>query len=187
MRRPPALPLLCCLALMSAACTVERTPQSFYDQRKPAATEQEQALSEIRARVRAFAATLGRGNPAGAADALAPTAEARVMDLDGVEMPPRVGPEAVRQAIAEIDAPAPLLARTPDLTVQASVRGNLAWFSTHLEMLPEGPRGSFERLRVSGAFVREAGEWRLVQLHLSRATVPNPAAAAPDSARPAAE
>jgi hypothetical protein len=170
---------LAALVLLSA-CRVERTPRSFYDQRQPAAQDQDVAVAELRARVRAFGAGLERGDAAGAVSALAPTGDAIVFGLKDHEGPPPVGPEGLRRALADIDVPAPLAARTPDLTVKANLKGNLGWFSTHVEMLPRGAAGHFERLRVSGAFTRDGGEWRLSEIHLS---LPAPEPPPPDSLR----
>jgi hypothetical protein len=180
-RSPAALAAL----VLLSACRVERTPRSFYDQRQPAAQDQDVAVAELRARVRAFGAGLERGDAAGAVSALAPTGDAIVFGLKDHDAPPFSGPEAVRRALADIDVPAPLAARTPDLTVKANLKGNLGWFSTHMEMLPKGPVGHFERLRVSGAFTRDGGEWHLAEIHLSSPVAePAPAdTARADSAR----
>jgi hypothetical protein len=66
------------------------------------------------------------------------------------------------------------VARTPDLRVESGTReGALGWFATHLEVLPVvGAGGEPQWLRVSGVFARREGEWRLLQLHLSRAEPP---------------
>jgi hypothetical protein len=50
-----------------------------------------------------------------------------------------------------------------------------------MEMLPLGAQGHFERIRVSGAFIRDGGEWHLAQIHLSPAAPPPPDTAAADS------
>ncbi|MDB4948837.1 MAG: hypothetical protein JWM27_1486 [Gemmatimonadetes bacterium] len=166
--------------LLLAACKVERTPRSFYD-RQPAAAEQDAAAAELRARVRAFGSGLERGDKAAAASALSPTGDAIVFGLRSDEGQALTGGAGLRAALDEIPVPAPLAARTPDLTVRANLKGNLGWFSTHLEMLPTGPEGHFARLRVSGAFMRDGGEWHLAEIHLSQ-PVPEPAPPAADSA-----
>ncbi|HYR07853.1 MAG TPA: nuclear transport factor 2 family protein, partial [Longimicrobium sp.] len=54
----------------------------------------------------------------------------------------------------------------------------------HVEVLPVvGAGGQAQRLRVSGVLNQREGEWRLVQMHLSRAEVPPPATPRPDSLR----
>jgi hypothetical protein len=163
--------------LLVAACKVERTPARFYN-RQPAASDQDAAVAELRARVRAFGANLERGNPAAAVSALAPTADAVVFPLGSDDGRPASGAEGLVRTLSDLGVPAPLAARTPDLTVKANLKGNLGWFSTHLEMLPLGAQGTFERIRVSGAFVRDGGEWHLAQIHLSPAVAPPP----PDTA-----
>jgi hypothetical protein len=170
--------------LLVAACKVDRTPRSFYD-RQPAAVDQDAAVNELRARVLAFARGLERGNTRTAVSALAPSPDAVVFPLDGDDGHYGTGPDGINRALADLGIPAPLAARTPDLTVRANVKGNLGWFSTHLELLPLGSEGTFQRVRASGAFVRDGGEWHLAQIHLSRAIPPQPAvdSAAVDSAR----
>ncbi|HET6762608.1 MAG TPA: nuclear transport factor 2 family protein [Longimicrobiaceae bacterium] len=170
--------------LLVAACKVDRTPRSFYD-RQPAAVDQDAAVNELRARVLAFANGLEKGNTRAAVSALSPSPDAVVFPLDGDDGHYTAGGEGINRALGELGVPAPMAARTPDLTVRANVKGNLGWFSTHLELLPMGAEGQFQRVRASGAFVRDGGEWHLAQIHLSRAA-PLPAAvdsAAADSLR----
>ena len=172
-RRHAALAAL----LLVTACKVDRTPRSFYD-RQPAAIDQDAAVAELRARVLAFGNALERGNRSAASSALAPSPDAVVYPLDGDDGRYATGAEGLTRTLGELGVPAPLAARTPDLVVRANVKGNLGWFSTHLELLPMGSVGQFQRVRVSGAFVRDGGEWHLAQIHLSRS---GPSAAARDS------
>ncbi len=95
------------------------------------------------------------------------------MGVDLHEGRPRFGAEGVAAGLAEIAAPAGTFARMPDLRVQTDSREQMAWFATHLELFPlGGVTGEPERLRMSGVFRKLEGEWRMVNLHLSRAADP---------------
>jgi hypothetical protein len=170
--------------LALAACSVERTPQEYLDPRDPAAVERRESEEELAARVGAFREALARGNRADALAALSPTADAHVMGVQFNDGRPRFGPQGIADALAALQLPTGAVARTPDLRVQAATReGGLGWFATHLELLPVvGAGGEAQWLRASGVFLRREGEWRLLELHLSKAEAPAPAAARADSA-----
>lgn len=172
------------LLLALAACTVERTPREFYTERDPAVVEQREAAGEVAARVRNFAEALGRGDADDAVDALLPMELTHVIGLDGNGGLARLGAPGVRALVAEADSVVPAVARTPDLRVEVDVEEGTAWFATHLELLPAGPPArEAVRLRATGVFERDRGDWRVVQLHLSRAVLPPPPPAARDTAR----
>lgn len=186
------VPALAAALLALAACKVDRTPQEFLDPRDPAAVERRESENEIAARVGAFREALARGNRTDAVAALRPSPDAVVMGVGFNDGRPRYGPLGLAAALEGLDLPRGAVARTPDLRVEAGTReGGLGWFATHLEMLPVVGAGSQPQwLRVSGVLARREGEWRLLQLHLSRAERPAPpaapadsATAAPDSAR----
>ena len=168
------------LLLALAACKVERTPREFYTQRNPARIDQQEAAGEIRARVRNFAEDLGRGDRAGAVEALAPLDLTLVMGVAEHRGMRRLGRAGVAAALDSLQLPVPAVARMPDLEVQVGLNDGMGWFSTHLELLPlTGESRAPQRLRASGVFSRDRGEWRLAALHLSRGE-PDPAP--PDSA-----
>lgn len=162
--------------LALAACSVERTPQEYLDPRDPAAVERLDSEEELGARVGAFREALARGNRADALAALNPTADAHVMGVQFNDGRPRFGPQGIAEALASLRLPTGAVARTPDLRVQAATReGGLGWFATHLELLPVvGAGGEAQWLRASGVFLRREGEWRLLELHLSKAEAPAP-------------
>jgi hypothetical protein len=170
-------PLAAGALLLLSACKVERTAPGFYQHRTPAATEQEQAEGEIRTRVVAFRQALGRGNRAAAAAALSPAAEANVIGPMGDDEAALSGGAGLEKALEETRTEGPVLARTPDLQVRVNLREGQGWFATHLELIPaDQPITRADRLRMSGVFARDRGEWHLVQLHLSRPTeAPQPA------------
>lgn len=164
----------CVMAL--AACKVEPTPRGFYMERDPGVVEQQESAGEIRGRVRSFAESLGRGDRADAVEALAPVDLAQVIGEDVNSGLTRIGPMGLRSALDSMTLPAPAVARTPDLTVQVGLREGMGAFSTHIELLPAGGQPPL-RLRATGVFTRDRGEWRLAQMHLSRPWTP------PDTAR----
>ena len=186
MHRAPAL---AAALLALAACRVDRTPQEFLDPRDPAAVERRESENEIAARVGAFREALGRGNAADAVSALGPAPEAMVIGVDFNDGRPRYGPLGMAAALEGLKLPSGAVARTPDLRVEAGTReGGLGWFATHLEVLPVVGAGTEPQwLRVSGVFDRREGDWRLLQLHLSRAERPAPPPAARDTATAAAD
>ena len=180
MHRAPAL---AAALLALSACRVDRTPDEYLNPRNPAQVESRDEENELAARVGAFGEALSRGAQADAVAALGPTAEAHVIGIGFNEGRPRFGPLGLAAALADLQLPRDAVARTPDLRVEADGRG-VAWFATHVEVFPVvGAVGQPQRLRVSGVFNEREGEWRLVQIHLSRGEMPPPATPRPDSLR----
>lgn len=180
MHRAPAL---AAALLALSACRVERTPDEYLNPRNPAQVESRDEENELAARVGAFGEALSRGAQADAVAALGPTAEAHVIGIGFNDGRPRFGPLGLAAALADLQLPTDAVARTPDLRVEAAGRG-VAWFATHVEVFPVvGAGGQPQRLRVSGVFNEREGEWRLVQIHLSRGEMPPPAMLRPDSLR----
>jgi hypothetical protein len=166
-----------------AGCDVKRTPPEFYNHPDPAVVDRQEAANEIRSRVRVFAEALGRMDTGDAVQALAPDSMAAVVGVEGNDGMVRFGAAGVRAAVAELAIAAPTVVRTPDLRVSASQ--GMGWFSTHLQLLSTSAATDPVLLRMSGVFVRERGEWRLVEAHLSR---PERATAEPEPASsPAAD
>ncbi|HWK90306.1 MAG TPA: nuclear transport factor 2 family protein [Longimicrobium sp.] len=183
-------PLLLLAALLAlAACKVDRTPPHYLNPRDPAVVERREAEDELGLRVAAFREALARGDRQDAVAALVPSVNAHVIGMEGNDGRARFGAAGIAQALEPLRAGAgPAVARTPDLRVEADSRAGNGWFATHLELLPVTAAGGDPvRARVSGVFARQEGEWRLVQLHLSRAEAPPvsppaPPAPSPDSA-----
>jgi hypothetical protein len=174
-------------ALLSlAACTVERTPDKVLNPRDPSQVERRDAEQDVGAHVGAFLQALARGDRGQAVSAMSPVMDTYVVGVDGNEGRPRFGADGLAAAVAELQVQPGALARTPDLRVQADPQRGTAWFAGFVEMFP-ATGGVPERMRMSGVFGRREGEWRLLQLHLSRPEAPPaaaPAATAPDSAAP---
>lgn len=168
------------LPLALAACKVEPTPRSFYNHRDPAVVELQESEGEIRTRVINFVGALNRGDSAGAREVMNAMEMAQVMGPADDSLA-GLGSAGLSAAIAALRPSAAGVARTPDLRVSATQA--MGWFATHVEMLPvAGDSASLERMRLSGVFVRERGEWRLMQIHLYQRPAADSAAAAPDSA-----
>ena len=175
--------LLLLIVAGSAACKAEPTPRSFYNHRDPAVVELQESEGEIRTRVINFVAAINRGDTAAALEAMNPAEVAQVMGPTPGDSMPRFGAAGLRDAFAALRAPALSVARTPDLRVSASQ--TKGWFASHVELLPAGA-GQRARLRLSGVFVRDRGDWRLVQIHLVQPPADSVAAdsAATDSTQP---
>jgi hypothetical protein len=174
-------PALAAALLALSACRVERTPDEYLNPRNPAQVESREQENELAARVGAFSEALARGSQADAVAALGPTPEAHVIGIGFNDGRPRFGPLGLAAALADLRLPTDAVARTPDLRVEADGRG-VAWFATHVEVLPVvGAGAQPQRVRVSGVFNEREGEWRLVQVHLSRAEMPPPATPLRDS------
>jgi hypothetical protein len=157
------------LALL-AACRIDRTPQELIDPMNPAVVDNRESEREVAARVGLFRESLSRGSRSDAVAALLPLPDAHVIGADGHRGRPRFGEAGVLAALEAVEIPDGGVVRMPDLRVQTDLRDRMAWFATHLELLPAGAGGGApERLRMSGVLRRLEGEWRLVQLHLSRA------------------
>ena len=175
-----------------AGCKVDRTPPEFYNHPDPAVVDRQEAADEIRTRVRVFADALGRMDTQEAVQALAPDSMATVVGVEGNDGMVRFGAAGMSAAVAELAIAAPTVVRTPDLRVSASQ--GMGWFSTHLQLLSTSAATDPVLLRMSGVFVRERGEWRLVEAHLSRpeaatprpGPAPAPSPAADSAAAPAA-
>jgi hypothetical protein len=169
-------------ALLSlAACTVERTPDDVLNPRDPSQVERRDAEQDVAIHVNAFLQALARGDRGQAVSAMSPVTDAYVMGVDGNDGRARFGTDGLAAAIAELEIPANSLPRTPDLRVQADPRRGTAWFAGFVEMFPASGEQP-ERVRMSGVFGRQEGEWRLVQIHISRPGAPPAPVPAPDSA-----
>jgi hypothetical protein len=117
--------------------------------------------------------------------ALAPDEMATVVGVDGNDGVVRFGAAGVSAAVAELAVAAPTVVRTPDLRVGASQ--GMGWFSTHLQLLSTSAATDPVLLRMSGVFVRERGEWRLVEAHLSRPRAATAEPVPPPASSPAAD
>lgn len=174
------------LALPLSACDlvkVERTPRQFYTQREPARVDPQNDASELRARIRNFADELAHGNRGRALTALNPSEDVLVigaLEGDGVA---RIGVRGLAAALDSAGISAPAVARAPDLRVQVVSRETTAWFSAPLQFMTLGSAQPAQWLRLSGVYSREQGDWRLVEVHLSRPWAAPADSAAADSTK----
>lgn len=183
MRRPFTAAALA-LTLALPACDwvkVERTPRQFYTQRDPARLDPQDDGRELRARLRNFADEMAQGRRNRALTALNPSEDVLVigaMEGDGVA---RIGVRGLAAALDSAGIATPAVARTPDLRVEVASRATAGWFSAPIQFLMLGDSTPPRWLRVSGVFAQQGGEWKLVEIHLSRPYTA-PAGTAPDSA-----
>ena len=179
-----ALPLL--LALHACDWVkVERTPSQFYNQRDPARVDQRDDSRELRARVRNFADELGRGHRDRALTALNPGEGVLVIGpAEGIGVA-QIGVPGLAAALDSAGITTPAVARAPDLRVEVALRERTGWFSAPIQFMTLRSGAPPQWLRVSGVFAQDRGEWKLVEIHLSRPWArPAPAdTAANDSAR----
>ena len=178
MRRPSPAVLAALLAL--SACDwvkVERTPPQFYNQRDPARVDQRDDARELRARVRNFADELARGNRDRALTALNPSEGVLVIGSKVGSGVAQIGVRGLAAALDSTSIPTPAVARTPDLRVEVGLRESTGWFSAPIQFMTLAPGSRPQWLRVSGVFAQQKGEWKLVEIHLSRPW------AAPDTTR----
>ena len=179
MRRPS--PAVLALLVALSACDwvkVERTPSQFYSQRDPARVDQRDDSRELRARVRNFADELARGRRDRALTALNPSEGVLVIGAEEGSGVARIGVAGLARALDSAAVPTPTVARTPDLRVEVGLRESTGWFSAPIQfMTPLDSGAPPQWLRVSGVFAQQKGEWKLVEIHLSRPW------AAPDTTR----
>jgi hypothetical protein len=185
--RPVRPKLLLLVPLALAGCKAEPTPRSFYNHRDPAVVELQESEGEIRSRVSRFVAALSAGSGSRAMEAMNPSDQLRVMGPSDADSVAVFGRDGLLRAVAAVRRPPNGLARTTDLRVSSSQA--MAWFATHVVILPVTTEGRPERLRLSGVFVLDRGDWRLVEAHLSQPALPVDSAAtdstgasSPDSA-----
>lgn len=160
-------------AALLASCTIEETPQQYIDHLTTPAAEMEASQDEIMARLLSTGPALERRDRSAIVGALAPAADVFVLGV-------RSGEELTTgQAVA-----ASLLSMVgdSDVTVGETVvsvgpGNNVAWFRTSYS-LSGGEPGEVP-VGFTGVFVRDGGEWRLVQGHLSQTINPSPPPQAP--------
>lgn len=172
--------------LLLGGCKVERTPREYFDHARPAEVVQREAAEELRDRVLAFGQALVRGDELAAQAALAPAPDGYLLGpLDGQVLQ---GGERIAALVRRLAALGPLAVDVLDVHVGVGPRASVGWFAARFQVpgLPDSAG-----LRMTGVYVRDRGDWRLVQGHLSLAATGLPALPGspyPDSAAaPAAD
>ena len=170
MRRPSAAAAAALLLALSACdwVKVERTPSRFYTQRDPARVDQRDDARELRARVRNFADELARGNRERALTALNPSEGVLVIGSQVGSGVAQIGVRGLAAALDSAAIPTPAVARTPDLRVEVGLRERTGWFSAPIQFMTLAAGSEPQWLRVSGVFAQQKGEWKLVEIHLSK-------------------
>jgi hypothetical protein len=155
---------ICCLLLCVAtasSCRIERTPDHFVDNQATPADELRAAEAELRGRILAVGTAIQRRNASDLASALGPHEDLSIIGpADGQVI---TTPAEVLTLLTELAGTDPLMARAVDVDV--SPRMNVAWFQSDFGSGGAGEASS--AFRFSGVFIREEGEWRLVQGHIS--------------------
>ena len=162
-----------------SACKIERTPESYIDPIDTPAGEIEASREELTDRLIATAAAAQRRDNPALIAALVPLSGAGFFGLEADEDSTSNAPV---NALVDLFSQGEVAMTEP--VVEVGPGNNVAWFSTTYEV-SAAPLDAAS-VRFSGVFIRQEGEWRLAQGHLSRATpptLPNPALpAAPDTA-----
>ncbi|MEX2571133.1 MAG: nuclear transport factor 2 family protein [Gemmatimonadota bacterium] len=166
-------------ALFLAACTIEQTPERYIDRETTPVGEIETSRQELTARLLSSAVAVRRGDRIGLVAALSPTTDAVVLlSGDGSEET-ALGRGEVVETIIRLASGAEVAMDDPLVTVAEP--NNIAWFLARYRLLDDQDVES--GLNFSGVFIRQDGEWRLVQGHLSPSVSPN-LRAPPPSATP---
>ena len=184
--RRPSFAAAAALLLALSACDwvqVERTPSQFYNQRDPARVDQRDDARELRARVRNFADELARGHRDRALTALNPSEGVLVIGSKVGSGVAQIGVRGLAAALDSAAVPTPAVARTPDLRVEVGLRERTGWFSAPIQFMTLAAGSEPEWLRVSGVFAQQKGEWKLVEIHLSRPWAAPDTTTRADSAR----
>jgi hypothetical protein len=80
----------------------------------------------------------------------------------------QIGVGGLAAALDSAWIPTPAVARTPDLRVEVGLRESTGWFSAPIQFMTLTAGSTPQWLRVSGVFAQQKGEWKLVEIHLSR-------------------
>lgn len=144
-----------------AACRIEPTPQRYIDAQATPLESLRAAEADVRRGLEAIPDALRTGTSGAISLALAPHAELTLLRPGGSSYPASAG-DLLRE-FQEFTRGDPV--SLTDLAVTVSNNLTVAWFSTILR--GSDPDGVDRGLTVSGVFIRQTGEWRLIQAHLS--------------------
>jgi hypothetical protein len=154
------------LALVAAGllvgCRVTETPEALIDYQDTPQAERQASADELRDRLLATGQALRRGNRADVLVALAPVSNVYAIGPD--EGQAATTPSTLAEMLEQVAGRGEVT--LDDLAVSISANNNVAWFRTELRV--SRPQQEPATVRFSGVFVREEGDWRLSQAHLSR-------------------
>lgn len=149
------------LTLGLAACKVDRTPAEYYGQYDPAATERQGAEEELRARVELLARGMAQRDGGDILGALSPAPEAYLIGPGEAER--GRGREEIVALLHRIAEDGDRPASLDEIRVTVSSRAGTGWFTAVLDP----PGAERPRMRLTGVYLRQRGEWRFVQGHVS--------------------
>jgi hypothetical protein len=111
---------------------------------------------------------LERGNRERALTALNPSEGVLVIGSQVGSGVAQIGVRGLAAALDSAAIPTPAVARTPDLRVEVGLRERTGWFSAPIQFMTLAAGSEPQWLRVSGVFAQQKGEWKLVEIHLSK-------------------
>lgn len=161
------------LILLLGACTIEQTPQEYIDRQQAPAREIEASRRELTDRLRLTSVSLQRGDRRGIVSALAPASGMEVIGLEPGQV--IASGEELAQELALATSRGVITLDEPVIDVDS--QNGVAWFRASFHLASGDSAGN--RLYFSGVFVRQSGEWRLTQGHISRPTQIGSSAIAP--------
>lgn len=153
--------------LLVGGCRIEQTPDEYLDYEDSIETEREVAGAELRDRLRAFVASVARGDPAEALISLHPAEDVLVVGpMEALDVRSADGARALLSRLA----PTPVAVRLRDVTVETGPNANVAWFSLLLEAPGSTPEPAL--YRATGLYLRDGGLWTLMQAHIAGPLIP---------------
>ncbi len=147
-------------ACLLASCKIEETPPEYFDHRDQVVSERGAAvIQEIESRLRAFTNALSRGDAGGATTALGPAEGAR---------------NQIATVLDDLAGEVTSAAVLQEVHVSTAAEATVAWFNASVA-IPRAQPIARSHLRITGVYVREAGDWELVQVHFSYPLIAEPA------------
>lgn len=162
------------LALALGGCRIEPTPAEYIDLIEVPEDDLAATQGELRDRLRSTASALQRRDLADLLTALTPVEN--VIGFGPSVGDPITDPTTLGFRLSEMTAGREV--QMTELTIEVGPRNDVAWFRTAyaVDSETEEPYD----VRFSGVFLRQGGDWRLVQAHVS--TPLNPELPLPEEA-----
>ena len=159
------------LSIGVAACRIERTPEEFIDQPSPAGEDLAATQAEIRDRLIRVANALREGSTPALMNSLAPHPDGVVL---GPDLP---APSPAEQLVSVLQSElGGQLLSASDIVVDVDSTNRTAWFLARFTAPGNAVEDSTTRgFDLSGVFIRQMGEWRLVQGHITPLLILSPA------------
>lgn len=148
------------LALSLAGCQIEQTPPELIDVLQIPEDEISASREELTDRLLSTGPALQRRAIGDLLAALTPAGE--ITGFGPTE--PVTDPTSLGYALTTFADGNTV--RMDDVVVEVGPRNNVAWFRSVYSI--ELDDGATDQLRFSGVFLRDAGNWRLVEAHISQ-------------------